>query len=186
MKKKTLVLVLALVLVAVGVVAGTLAWLTAESDTITNTFTTSGIEVTLTETNEEYKMVPGFEIHKDPKTTVVTGSEECYLFAKLDKSANFDTFMTYEIADGWTQLTGTGVPAGVYYRKVLSADMGTVYSVLKDDMVAVKGEVTKAMMDALTQQTYPTLAVTAYASQLYKGAGVEFTALEAWSNVSGS
>ena len=36
MKKKGLALVLALTLLVVGVVAGTLAWLTAKSDTVTN------------------------------------------------------------------------------------------------------------------------------------------------------
>ena len=39
------------------------------------------------------------------------------------------------------------------------------------------------MMDGLTTETLPKLTVTAYASQLYKSAGVEFTAAEAWANV---
>ena len=45
MKKKGLALVLALTLLVVCVVAGTLAWLTAKSDVVTNTFTTSDIKV---------------------------------------------------------------------------------------------------------------------------------------------
>ena len=67
MKKKGLAMVLALVLLAVCAVSGTLAWLTAKSDTVVNTFTTSDIKVELTETNETYKMVPGYDIHKDPR-----------------------------------------------------------------------------------------------------------------------
>lgn len=180
MKKKGLAMVLALVLLAVCAVSGTLAWLTAKSDTVVNTFTTSDIKVELTETNETYKMVPGYDIHKDPKAKVLAGSEECYLFVKLDKSQNFDTFLTYEMAEGWTLVPSE---TNVYFRKVLTADIGTAYSVLANDQVTVKGEVTKAMMDGLTTETLPKLTVTAYASQLYKSAGVEFTAAEAWANV---
>ena len=80
-------------------------------------------DVTLTETEEEYKMVPGYTIHKDPKTTVVKGSEECYLFVKVEKSANFDSYMTYEMADGWTALEGV---EGVYYREVTSKKIKAV------------------------------------------------------------
>lgn len=182
MKKKGLALVLALTLLVVGIVAGTLAWLTAKSDTVTNTFTTSDIKVELTETNETYKMVPGYDIHKDPKAKVLAGSEECFLFVKLEKSQNFDSFLTYQMADGWTLVPNE---TNVYYRKVQTADIGTEYSVLKDDKVTVKGEVTKEMMNALDNGTAakPTLTVTAYASQLHKNATTEFTAAEAWANV---
>ena len=180
MKKKGLAMVLALVLLAVCAVSGTLAWLTAKSDTVVNTFTTSDIKVELTETNETYKMVPGYDIHKDPKAKVLAGSEECYLFVKLDKSQNFDTFLTYEMAEGWTLVPSE---TNVYFRKVLTADIGTAYSVLANDQVTVKGEVTKAMMDGLTTETLPKLTVTAYASQLHKNATTEFTAAEAWANV---
>lgn len=187
MKKKGLAMVLALVLLAVCAVSGTLAWLTAKSDTVTNTFTTSDIKVELTETNETYKMVPGYDIHKDPKAKVLAGSEECFLFVKLEKSSNFDTYLEYAIADGWTQLTtdkdGKAISDLVYYRKVLTKDIGTAYSVLANDQVTVKGEVTKAMMDGLTTETLPKLTVTAYASQLHKNATTEFTAAEAWANV---
>ena len=180
MKKKGLAMVLALVLLAVCAVSGTLAWLTAKSDTVVNTFTTSDIKVELTETNETYKMVPGYDIHKDPKAKVLAGSEECFLFVKLEKSQNFDTFLTYEMAEGWTLVPSE---TNVYFRKVLTADIGTAYSVLANDQVTVKGEVTKAMMDGLTTETLPKLTVTAYASQLHKNATTEFTAAEAWANV---
>lgn len=182
MKKKVLALVLAMVLVVVGVAAGTLAWLTATSDTVTNTFTTSDIKVELTETNETYKMIPGYDIHKDPKAKVVSGSEECFLFVKLEKSANFDEFMTYEMADGWTLVEGQ---TNVYSRKVVTAGIGTAYSVLKGDKVTVKGTVTKGMMNEIDNGTAakPTLKITAYASQLHKNAETEFTAAEAWANV---
>lgn len=183
MKTKTIAMILAMVMMVVGLVGATLAWLTAKTDTITNTFTTSNITVTLTETTgTEYKMIPGYTIKKDPKATVGTGSEECWLFVKVEKSANFDTYMEYTMADGWTLVTGT---TDVYARKVESANIGTAYSVLKDDQVTVKGTVTKAQMeDAGT--TKPTLKFTAYASQLHKNTTEEFDAHTAWANVSAS
>lgn len=196
MKKKTLVLVLALTLVVVGVVSGTLAWLTAKSDTVVNTFTTSDIKVELKETkgtgtgnNKEFKMVPGYTIDKDPTATVLAGSEECFLFVKLVKSNTFDTYLEYTPADGWTQLTkdkdGNDITDLIYYREVKSTDIGTAYSVLKNDQVTVKGDVTKAQMDALNAQgaVKPTLTITAYASQLHKNADVDFSAAEAWANI---
>ena len=185
MKKKGLALVLALALMVVGAVAGTLAWLTAKSDTVVNTFTTSDIKVELTETNETYKMVPGYDIHKDPKAKVLAGSEECFLFVKLEKSSNFDTYLEYVIADGWTKLDG--VADTVYYRVVdgTTNQIGTAYSVLKGDQVTVKGSVTKEQMNALDADgvAKPTLTITAYASQLHKNATETFSASEAWNNI---
>ena len=181
MKKKSLALILAIAIVVVGVVAGTVAWLTDRTEAVENTFTTSDITIELTETTgESYKMIPGCTIGKDPKVTVKTGSEACYLFVKLEESKNFADFMTYKMADGWEPLPEA---PGVFYREVAAATADTTYEVLKDNQVTVKGTVTKAQMNALTKDTYPTLTVTAYASQLYKNNTQEFTAAEAWTNI---
>lgn len=148
--KKTLVLLLALVLVIGGMVGGTLAWLAAATNPIKNTFTTSDIEVELAETTTDYQMVPGWTIDKDPKATVTSGSEDCWLFVKVEESCTvpkkdnsgtyaFGDFLEYAIADGWTQLTedpdGNAISGKIYYRKVdgTSNAKGTAYSVLKDD-----------------------------------------------------
>ena len=185
MKKKSLALVLALAMIVVCVVGGTLAWLTAKTPDVKNTFTTSNVDITLTETTTNYQMIPGYTIAKDPKVTVLAGSEKCYLFVKVDKSANFDTFMTYEMADGWTQGDGTDIPSNVYYRVVDTAGMGTPYSVLANDQVTVKDTVTKADMNALKADDaiQPTLTFTAYACQYNSSNGTSFTAAEAWAKV---
>lgn len=162
--KKTLTVVIALVLVVVMSVAGTVAYLTATTDPITNTFTVGNINITLTETTSDFKMVPGNDIAKDPKVTVVGGSEACWLFVKVEKSANLDSFVIYDIADGWTALTGVD---GVFYREVAASESNQEFAVLKDNKVTVKDTVTKAMMDALNVEgaTKPTLTFTAYAVQ---------------------
>ena len=179
MKKRSVALLLAIAIVVVGVVAGTLAWLTDKTAPVTNTFTTSDINIELTETTTNYKMIPGYTIEKDPKVTVKAKSEACYLFVKFEKSTNFDAYMTYEVADGWTALPGVD---GVFYQEVDAMEADQVFAVLKDNQVTVKSEVTKNMMEE-AKVTAPTLTFTAYASQRYKSAGNEFTASEAWENV---
>ena len=183
MKKKSLALVLALAMIVVCVVGGTLAWLTATTPEVKNTFTTSDIDITLAETTgTSYQMIPGYTIAKDPKVTVLAGSEKCYLFVKVVKSANFDTFMTYDMADGWTALDGVN---GVYYRVVDTADMGTAYSVLANDRVTVRDTVTKADMNALKADDaiQPTLTFTAYACQYNNSNNTHFDAAAAWAKV---
>lgn len=177
--RKTLILAACAMLLVCATVVGTLAWLTDKTDPVVNTFTVGNIDITLAETTENYKMVPGNTIDKDPTATVKEGSEDCYLFVKLEKSANFDNFMTYTVADGWTQLPDVD---GVYYRKVTNVTEDQSFGVLAGDQVQVKDEVTKEQMDGLKEGTYPTLTVTAYASQLMNGE-TEFTAAEAWEKV---
>lgn len=161
MKKKVLSIV-AVVLVLCCAIGGTLAWLTDKTASVKNTFTVGDINIELTETTTNYKMVPGNTISKDPKVTVKANSEACWLFVKVEKSANFDSFMTYDMADGWTEHPSV---TGVYYREVAATTAATDFSVLKGDSVSVKDTVTKADLNALTQNTFPTLTFTAYAVQ---------------------
>ena len=190
MKKKSLALVLALAMIVVCVVGGTLAWLIDKTDPVKNTFTTSDVDITLTETTTNYQMIPGYTIDKNPKVTVKAGSEDCYLFVKVDKSTNFDNYMNYAIDSAWTQLEN-----GVYYIRIdTEAEKNVAYNVLgagsetysnveytwSDNQVLVKPTVTKTMLNALTADTQPTLTFTAYAVQLNKNNTTEFTAAEAW------
>ncbi len=161
MKKKVLSIV-AVVLVLCCAIGGTLAWLTDKTASVKNTFTVGDINIELTETTTNYKMVPGNTISKDPKVTVKANSEACWLFVKVEKSANFDSFMTYDMADGWTELPSV---TGVYYREVAATTAATDFSVLQGNSVSVKDTVTKADLNALTQNTFPTLTFTAYAVQ---------------------
>ncbi len=183
--KKTIALLVAVSMIVGCVIGATLAWLTSTAAPVVNTFTTSDITVTLNETTgDTYKMIPGYTIAKDPKVTVTAGSEDCYLFVKVEKSNNFDDFMTYEIAEGWTALDGV---EGVYYRTIDSADkMNVNYSILKDNQVTVRETVTKTNMNDLTESTYPKLTFTAYASQLYKNNTEQFSVEDAWNNANSS
>lgn len=159
--RNVLLIVSMMLVVAMASIGGTVAWLTDKTQTITNTFTTSDIGITLAETTSDYKMVPGCDIAKDPTVTVSETSEDCWLFVKVEKSANYDTFMNgYAVASGWNQVPGV---EGVYYRGVAAdADVKT-FGVLEGNKVVVRQDVTKQMMNNLTSN--PTLSFTAYAVQ---------------------
>ena len=149
---------------------------------------------------KSFQMIPGFTIDKDPKVTVKAGSEDCYVFVDVDESDNLDDFITYAMDDGWTQLTedeeGKNISDKlVFYRTQtgLTAEdaQDQTYDVIGNkgadgnkgfvaNKILVKETVNKQMMDALTEETYPTLTFKAYAVQLYKSNGVEFGAAEAW------
>ena len=160
--KKALFIMLSAALIVCATVAGTLAWLTDKTEPVVNTFTVGDINITLTESeNLDLKMVPGQSIKKDPKVTVKAGSEACWLFVKVDKSVNFDGFMTFEMADGWIALSGH---AGVYYRNVDATNADTGFDVLKDNKVMVLEAVTKTMLEG-AKTNAPTLTFTAYAVQ---------------------
>ncbi len=186
--KKGWIALLAAAVMLLGMVGGTIAWLIDKTDAVVNTFTYGDIKIDLTETDtndgdqnpltNEYKMIPGQKITKDPVLTVEKGSEDCWLFVKLEKSTNadFNEFMTYEMADGWTALDNVD---GVYYREVAATDVADdnkAFGIIKDNTVTVKETVTKGMLNALTEQTYPRLTVTGYAVQK---AGMA-SAAEAW------
>ena len=191
---KALALVLALVLMIGSVAGGTLAWLMDETDQVNNVFTTSGIEVGLEETTENYDMVPGWKIAKDPEAWVTATSEDCYLFIKVEEKGGdvkvgnttytFDHFIAYAIEEGWETLNET-TNSGVYYKVIdENSEKNVRYNILgagsyvfedetytwSDDEVLTKPEVTKEMMDAVNANAdkKPILSFTAYAVQLWK------------------
>lgn len=165
---KTFVVMLALVLALGCAVGGTIAWLTAQTGEVKNTFTYGNIDITLTETvpeNRQAKIIPGQDIPKDPKVTVKANSEDCYLFVKVVETGTFvANKVTYDIAAGWTKLED-----GVYYREVNASDANQDFYVLKGDTANPNGVVT--VEDTLTKDdiktitTNPTLTFTAYAVQ---------------------
>lgn len=183
---KVFLSLLALVLVVGCAVGGTIAWLTATTEPVVNTFTYGKINIVLTETTgTKYKIIPGVNISKDPKVTVNGGSEACWLFVKVAEKGTFVTDkVTYSIADGWKVLDATNHP-GVYYREVdaVTADMN--FNVLAGDatypngVVTVSENLTKAEVNSVAA-TQPTLTFTAYAVQKD---GIN-TAADAWDKVS--
>lgn len=181
---KTFVAMLALVLVIGCAVGGTVAWLTAQTGPVVNTFTCGNINIDLTETKPEdrqAKIIPGVDIEKDPKVIVKANSEACWLFVKVEEEGTFTNEVTYFIDEGWTKGDDdTKIPENVYYRKVDAVTSDKDFAVLKDNKIYVSENLTKEEIKGIN---HPKLTFTAYASQLHKDASTEFTADEAWKNV---
>lgn len=159
---RAFVALLALVLVIGCVAGGTVAWLVAKTGPVVNTFTYGDINITLAETTgENYKIIPGTDITKDPKVTVKANSEACWLFVKVEETGTFVADkVTYAIADGWNALPGVD---GVYYREVAAVTADTDFGVLKDNKITVKDTLTKGDIKDIAAQ--PKLTFTAYAVQ---------------------
>ena len=87
----------ACMLVLGSAAGGTVAWLIGESRPVVNTFSYGNIAVNVTETDtndgdnnpytNHYHMTPGGTIIKDPTVTIAAGSEDAWLFVKMDQSA---------------------------------------------------------------------------------------------------
>lgn len=183
MKKKILALTLVFALALALGIGGTVAWLTAQTSPVVNTFTVGDINITLAETGttnnaKNYTFVPGDTLAKDPKVTVTAGSEDCYLFVKVEEANNTATGLTGKVinwsVDAGTDPASTWVPVpehdGYWYRTVPAVAANTTeenlpsFDVLKDNQVTVNEEVTKDMVTGLTANK-PTITVTAAAVQ---------------------
>lgn len=178
-------LALSLVLVTMMVtVGGTIAWLTATSDDVVNTFTPSDVDITLSETaGLDLKMVPGKVITKDPEVTVAANSEDCYVFVKVVPDNGYGTFfgsLTAEtFGSKWKVLSIEDGTAVIYYSTE-ETDTPTSVSknakldeIIKNDSLTVLSTVTKTDMSALydedgnvkSEDELPNLTFTAYAVQ---------------------
>ena len=200
--KMALAMLLSLVLVIGCVIGGTLAWLQASTNPVTNTFTVGDIALTLKESpynadgtygtpaenvENSYPLIPGNSYKKDPVVEVAAGSEDCYLFVKIVEINNPGTYLNYALSlDGWTQLDGQ---TGVYYRTVAKTETTRSWKLLTGDTISVKDTIVKAgtstegtnnvAMPAAGSE--PKLIFTAYAVQQ-----VNRTVEQAWDLVNGN
>lgn len=185
--KKILTFVLCLVLVAGLSIAGTIAWLTDTTTEITNTFTTSGIDITLIETKNpdgtevaagvtdwSAQLIPGKSYDKNPVVSVVRPETDVdvYLFVKMEDTAseyleftNNLTSATKTDADGnsvsvWTKLKDVDANTSIWYQIVEADQTETSWHLIGKDKVTVK-DLTK---DSVAQKNVA-IKYTAYAIQ---------------------
>lgn len=176
---KVMLVILAVMLVAGISVGGTLAWITAKSSAVVNTFTYGDINITLQEhhlkadgtldQDEEvqenaYKFIPGVNLNKDPFVTVEAGSEACWLFVKVVETDWPETEkISYSVNTAnneWNALNGV---AGVYYREVAASDADQDFYVLAGNKITVANTLTKTEIEAFADTAQ--LTFTAYAVQ---------------------
>ncbi|MFI3326877.1 MAG: SipW-dependent-type signal peptide-containing protein [Clostridia bacterium] len=131
--KKYLKPMIALVLVASLAIGGTLAYLTDSTAEVTNTFTPDDdIDIYLTETEQDYTLIPGQATEKDPEVTVESGSSDAYVFvvvteeiltAALGTSATeytFSDYVSYDINTGLELVSTTTSITDTDYTTVTS------------------------------------------------------------------
>lgn len=175
--KKLVVAVIALSLALVCVVGATLAYLVAQSNVVTNTFTYGDIEIELWETDlngtktdsgVEYPgIVPGDTVNKNPTVTVKAKSEACWVYAKVTNNVviNGKTVANYEVNNGWTAIGSNGTTTLYRYNTKIEysesdSDLTAVFNTVKfDDELEVDD------IAALKADSNAKITVTAYAHQ---------------------
>lgn len=125
--KKILALAIAAVLLVAVSVAGTVAYLTSTTQKVTNEFQPTKVDVAIDEheyifssntlattfvgegnTEDTYKLIPGLTMPKDPHVTVPAGGESVYVYIKVTKENEFDTYITANVnTNVWSEVSGT-------------------------------------------------------------------------------
>lgn len=135
--KKALLSALCAGLLVVGSVMGTMAYLT-DYEKVENTFTVGHVDITMDEAKanadgslvenaarvkeNEYHLLPGHTYAKDPTVHVEAGSEDCYIFVKIENGIaaiestadSYASIADQVSANGWTKLDGVD---NVYYQE---------------------------------------------------------------------
>lgn len=205
---KALLVLLALVLVIGCTVGGTLAWLTAETGTATNTFTVGDIgTLTLKEketavgadgVTNNYTIVPGMDIAKDPMVSYTDkkNAVDVYVFVKVgaegwtqegnaysvlgdDNSALLSWSVDCNETTGWKP-----VPAeddDVYYKVVAAGESLENVAVIAGNKITVSSAITEKNVSDIAKAA-GNITFTAYAIQQ---AGFD-TVADAWKAVSGN
>lgn len=191
-KKKVFLTVLCAAALVVASVLGTMAYLTSK-DTVTNTFTVGDVNIKLDEAKVDtagapvspaervktnsYKLIPGHTYTKDPTVHVTAGSENSWIFVKVENGLtsiiDTPTIESQITANGWVALNGV---AGVYYKEYTSNADSVDLEVFSNFKIKDSADVNDAQADYANK----TIVVTGYAIQKD---GFD-TAAKAWAEVS--
>ena len=145
MKKKIVSVCLVVCLLATAIIGTPLAYFTDEK-AVTNTFTTGDVTIKLDETEVDtygvetgegrkeegnaYHLLPGKTYIKDPIVTVNAGSEECYVFVRVNntlsgiesKAEGYVSIATQMKNNGWSVLNATDPTLFVYQTTVTAPE----------------------------------------------------------------
>lgn len=185
MKKKIVSVCLVVCLLATAIIGTTLAYFTDEK-AVTNTFTTGDVTIKLDETDvgtngvatgegrkeegNEYHLLPGKTYTKDPMVTVKAGSEECYLFVRVENGlgkevegvwvsveAEDNTIADQMAAKGWTPVDGE---TNVYMQEGTYTDDALNNTAVVFEKFKIDEEATAEDLTGIGQ-----VVITAYAVQ---------------------
>lgn len=199
LKKNLLTLACALLLV-VATVFTTLAYLVDSNNIVTNTFTVGKVDIDMDETNvdpddpndpprdkvNEYPLTPGTTHTKDPIIHVKPGSQESYLFVKLENGLNplvkTEDIVSQMTGHGWTLVPGQ---EDIYYYQdtVTGHEAGENaedVDIPVFDSITIPESADEKTLDGFGSKT---IVVTAYAIQVsdnFTGDNFEEKAAAAW------
>lgn len=173
---KALVLLLAVVLLVGCVAGGTLAYLMTYTTPVVNEFVVGTIgDLDLFETgDDEFKIIPGENITKDPTVTFNGNNVGAYVFVKVAApgwtrgtnekySPTSLPSMTWTIASDWTFLTVENEKDHVYvYYAEVDAEEEFEASIIAGDTITVPNTITEG---DLKNYSGTNLTFTAYAIQ---------------------
>ena len=207
--KKIALVLLAVVLIVGATISGTLAWLSAKTDPVVNTFVVGNVgTLALEETDTDsitdgmqynYTIIPGDDIEKDPKVTYTPVTETdkvkrvpVYVFVKIEADGWINSGKTYTITgtksgktvswtvgDDWTAVTGHD---GVYYKAVAANESLSDVSVIKGNTITVDKDIVSEDVAGIAVAAQ-NITFTAYAIQQSGTGGTPFTAADAWTTV---
>lgn len=215
MNKKSLILAISLMLIFVCTMGVTVAYLQDSTDPVTNVFVAADFaDLGLSETDpdveydsndgtNDYLVVPGMDIEKDPKVTFkpLDGEDnlvDAYVFVKMDATgwttADNKAFsktigsatdaLTFSVDTYWTFLKADG-DSYIYYREVPANTTIEDQSIIVDDKVTVSTAITETDLDGVSENlsviTDSSLVFKAYAIQQIGFDGAE----AAWGEVYG-
>ncbi|MBQ1506486.1 MAG: hypothetical protein IIZ48_06935 [Erysipelotrichales bacterium] len=152
--KKTVLTVLMALLLVVTSVAGTIAYLTAKSEKVTNTFTVGKVAITLDEnevkfnndggdkyindgnkrvtSNEYTRLLPGDIVAKDPTITVSEDSEDAWVFMEVTMNYNKGILLAKAVGAEKPTVEYAKVAAAALSDKTFDANAWTIRGYKKD------------------------------------------------------
>ena len=189
MKKivKVLAFLMCATLLVCGGVFGTLAYLTSQTDVVTNTFTFGGVLITLDEAKIDtetgiadhtaqrvkentFKLMPGKDYDKDPTIHVNPTSEDCYIYVKVQndislleeaQDADKPTIRQQMNELGWVLVPGQ---TNVYMYNQMATTDGTNCGVAGDYRVFNKIYIAPGV-SSFGSYSGATIKITGYAIQ---------------------
>lgn len=183
--KKALLLALCAVLLVVSTVFATMAYLTAQTDVVRNTFTVGKVSIVLNEApvtpygevkegedrviKNTYKLIPGHEYVKDPTVYVDAASERCYVFVEVvnnisdieDLTAKGGSISGQMSKLGWVQIQGTKI---WYYNAAVDPSVDTDLELEVFETFTLKGDADISSYDSDTNPD-SFISIKAYAVQ---------------------
>ncbi len=214
MNKKSLILAISLMLIMTCTIGATVAYLQDTTDPVTNVFVAADfadLGLSETDTSEydnndgtnDYLVVPGMEIAKDPKVTFAPDDDEdnlvdAYVFVEMNAAGwttadnatftkaigNCEDALSFSVDTYWTFLKQDG-DSYIYYVEVPANSTIDAQSIIEGNAVSVSTEITEADLDTASGS----LSVITDGSLIFKAYAIQKASFEdegaAWTAVYG-